>query len=42
MEFPGEFYARNVTPFALKDWSDGEIYRASPAGSARMATPSSR
>jgi mono/diheme cytochrome c family protein len=25
---PGNFYAPNLTAFHLKDWSDGEIYRA--------------
>lgn len=30
--FPGEAYAPNITPYALKDWTDGEIYRAITAG----------
>ncbi|MEJ7693782.1 c-type cytochrome [Daejeonella sp.] len=30
--FPGKFYAKNITPFALKDWTDGEILRAVTAG----------
>lgn len=30
--FPGKFYARNITPFALKSWSDGEILRAVSSG----------
>ncbi len=30
--FPGKFYAKNITPFALKDWTDGEILRAIAAG----------
>lgn len=29
---PGNFYAPNLTPFYLKDWTDGEIYRAITAG----------
>lgn len=29
---PGNFYAPNLTPFHLKDWTDGEIYRAITAG----------
>ncbi|MHB1179470.1 MAG: c-type cytochrome [Daejeonella sp.] len=29
---PGEFYARNITPFALKSWTDGEILRAISSG----------
>src|SRR5688572_18945929 len=24
--FPGNFYSRNITPYGLKDWTDGEIY----------------
>ncbi|MEZ4737912.1 MAG: hypothetical protein R2818_00770 [Flavobacteriales bacterium] len=27
-ELPGEFYSKNITPFALANWSDGEVYRA--------------
>lgn len=30
--FPGKFIARNITPFALADWTDGEIYRAITTG----------
>lgn len=29
---PGKFFAKNITPFALKDWSDGEILRAISSG----------
>lgn len=29
---PGNFYAANLTPFYLGDWTDGEIYRAITAG----------
>jgi mono/diheme cytochrome c family protein len=32
---PGTFYARNITPAALADWSDGEIKRAMTAGVSR-------
>ena len=32
MGFPGEFYAPNLTPYALKDWTDGEILRAITTG----------
>lgn len=32
MGFPGIFYAKNITPAQLKDWSDGEIYRAITTG----------
>ncbi|ODS83628.1 MAG: cytochrome C [Cytophagaceae bacterium SCN 52-12] len=30
--FPGKFFARNITPSALSEWSDGDIYRAITAG----------
>lgn len=30
--FPGDYYAQNITPYALKDWSDGEIFRAITKG----------
>jgi mono/diheme cytochrome c family protein len=29
---PGNFYAANLTPYYLGDWTDGEIYRAITAG----------
>ncbi len=32
MNFPGEMYAPNITPYALKGWSDGELFRAITAG----------
>jgi mono/diheme cytochrome c family protein len=32
MDMPGNFYARNITPAALADWTDGEIVRALTAG----------
>lgn len=30
--FPGNFYARNITPYKLATWSDGEIFRAITSG----------
>lgn len=30
--FPGTYYSKNITPFALKDWTDGEIFRAITCG----------
>ena len=33
--FPGTFYSRNITPAALGDWTDGEIYRAITTGVSR-------
>lgn len=32
MGFPGSFYALNITPFNLKNWTDGEIYRTITTG----------
>lgn len=32
MGFPGVFYAPNITPYALGNWTDGEILRAVTAG----------
>ncbi len=29
---PGDFYAPNLTPYHLEEWTDGEIYRAITAG----------
>ena len=29
---PGNFYTPNLTPYHLKDWTDGEIYRAITTG----------
>lgn len=30
--FPRSIYAKNITPYALKNWTDGEIIRAFTAG----------
>lgn len=35
MGFPGTYYAPNITPFHLKDWSDGELFRAVTSGVSR-------
>ena len=32
MGFPGEFYAPNLTPYALDHWTDGELFRAITTG----------
>lgn len=32
MGFPGTYISPNITPFNLKDWSDGEIFRAITTG----------
>ncbi|MBP7407969.1 MAG: c-type cytochrome [Flavobacteriales bacterium] len=39
MQFPGEFYSKNITPFGLKDWTDGEIYRAITSGVSKDGHP---
>lgn len=35
MGLPGRFTSRNLTPAALGDWTDGEIYRAITSGVSR-------
>lgn len=35
MGFPGTFYAPNITPFALSNWTDGEVFRAVTTGVGR-------
>jgi mono/diheme cytochrome c family protein len=38
MDFPGHFFAGNITPFNLKNWTDGEIIRAFTSGVNREGT----
>ena len=33
--FPGAFYSKNITPFGVSDWTDGELYRAITSGVSR-------
>jgi hypothetical protein len=35
MGFPGNFYSANLTPYHLKDWTDGELFRAITTGVSR-------
>lgn len=35
MGLPGVFYATNITPAGIGDWSDGELYRAITSGVAK-------
>ncbi|WP_234734243.1 c-type cytochrome [Tellurirhabdus bombi] len=35
MGFPGTFYARNITPAGIGEWTDGEIFRAISSGVKR-------
>ena len=30
--FPGSYVSKNITPYNLKNWSDGELYRAITSG----------
>lgn len=39
MGFPGAYFAPNLTPHHLKDWSDGEILRAVTSGVSRDGRP---
>lgn len=39
MNFPGAFIAPNITPHHLKDWSDGELYRAITSGVSKDGHP---
>lgn len=36
---PGRFYAKNITPASLKDWTDGEILRAITEGVSKNGEP---
>jgi len=36
---PGTFYARNITPTNLKNWTDGEIYRIIATGVRKNGEP---
>lgn len=37
--FPGKYIAKNITPYGLKNWTDGEIFRAITTGVSRDGTP---
>lgn len=37
--FPGEIYSRNITPYNLKNWTDGEIYRMITVGVRKNGEP---
>ena len=36
---PGKLYAKNITPYNLKDWTDGEIYRLITTGVRKNGEP---
>lgn len=37
--FPGEYYAPNITPAGIKDWTDGEVFRAITTGVRKNGKP---
>ncbi len=37
--FPGTFYSKNITPYNLKSWTDGEIYRLITTGVKKDGNP---
>lgn len=37
--FPGTFYSKNITPYNLGDWTDGELYRVITTGVTREGEP---
>ncbi len=37
--FPGTFYSRNITPYNLGSWTDGEVYRAVTTGVDKFGKP---
>jgi cytochrome c2 len=39
MGLPGEYYAPNITPYHLKDWTDGEVFRAITTGVSKDGHP---
>lgn len=39
MNFPGVFYSRNLTPYGLSGWTDGEIFRAVTTGVSKDGRP---
>jgi len=38
MGFPGVFYSKNITPYALENWTDGEVFRAITEGVRKDGT----
>lgn len=37
--FPGVYYSKNITPHALANWTDGEIFRAITSGVSKDGSP---
>jgi hypothetical protein len=38
MDMPGNIYVKNITPYALGNWTDGEIFRAITGGVSKDGT----
>ncbi len=36
--FPGTFYSKNITPYGIKDWTDGELFRVITTGVTKDGT----
>jgi len=39
MGFPGEFISRNITPYGIGDWTDGELFRLITTGVRKDGEP---
>jgi hypothetical protein len=39
MGFPGVFISKNITPYGIGDWTDGELFRVITAGVAKDGEP---
>ncbi len=39
MDFPGDMFSANITPFNLANWTDGEIFRAITTGVKKDGSP---
>lgn len=37
--FPGDFYSKNITPYGIGDWADGELYRVITTGVDKDGEP---
>ena len=37
--FPGKYYAKNITPYGIHDWTDGELLRAISCGVNKKGNP---
>ena len=37
--FPGKYFAKNITPYGIQDWTDGELLRAISCGVNKKGKP---